>query len=69
MPVESAKISAMPMIPMLPAKEVIKVRPFLVRRLLKDSDSAVNMDMEGLRSRFFLPSCSGLAFFSSSVAS
>ena len=41
MPLLSDKISAMPIIPMLPAKAVKNVRPFFVIRLLSDSDSAV----------------------------
>ena len=36
------------MIPMLPAKAVINVRPFLVSRLLADRDKAVKKDMERL---------------------
>ena len=39
----------MPMMPMLPAKAVIKVRPFLVIRLLNDSASAVKNDIEVCR--------------------
>ena len=35
------RIRAMPMMPMLPANAVRKVRPFLVMRLFRDSDSAV----------------------------
>ena len=36
-PVETARIKAMPIIPIEPAKLVRNVRPFLVIRLLKDS--------------------------------
>ena len=46
MPVDKAKIRAMPMMPMLPAKAVSRVRPFFVRRLLKLSARAVPKDME-----------------------
>ena len=45
----------MPMMPMDPAKEVMRVRPFLVIRLLADRDRAVRKPMEvrraGLASR------------------
>ena len=41
----------MPIIPMLPANEVRKVRTFLVSRLFIESESAVKNDIEG----FFLP--------------
>ncbi len=47
-PFASARIAAMPMMPMLPAKAVISVRPFLVMRLLKDSANAVKNDMDVL---------------------
>ena len=50
-PLESERISAMPIIPMLPANEVRKVRTFLVSRLFIESESAVKNDIEG----FFLP--------------
>ncbi len=40
-PVDSASISAMPIMPIEPAKEVIIVLPFLVRRLLKLKASEV----------------------------
>ena len=45
-PLESAKMAAMPIMPMLPAKAVIIVRPFLLIKLLKLSDSAVKNFME-----------------------
>ena len=45
-PLESDRISAIPMIPMLPAKDVRKVRPFLVIRLFFDRERAVRNDME-----------------------
>ena len=41
----------MPMMPMLPAKLVSSVRPFLVMRLLRDREKAVKKLMEG----FFFP--------------
>ena len=47
MPLERDNISAMPMMPMDPAKEVRMVRPFLVIRLLRDREKAVKKDMEG----------------------
>ena len=50
----------MPMMPMDPAKEVMRVRPFLVIRLLKDRDRAVRKPMEVRRA--------GLASRRSSVA-
>ena len=50
MPVESARINAMPIMPIEPAKEVKKVLPFFVERLFKLSESAVKKDMEA---RFF----------------
>ena len=62
MPLLSDKISAMPMMPMLPAKAVKKVRPFFVIRLLSDSDSAVPKLIEVL---LLLPA----AGFSSTVSS
>ena len=46
MPVESARINAMPIMPIEPAKEVKKVLPFFVERLFKLSESAVKKDME-----------------------
>ncbi len=45
-PEDIDKINAMPMIPMLPANDVIIVRPFLVRRLFADKESAVQKDIE-----------------------
>ena len=45
-PVLRARIRAMPMMPMEPAKEVSRVRAFLVSRLLKFRPKAVKMDME-----------------------
>ena len=44
-PLASDKMAAMPMMPMLPAKAVISVRPFFVSRFLNDSDRAVKNDM------------------------
>ena len=46
MPVESARINAMPIMPIEPAKDVKKVLPFFVERLFKLSESAVKKDME-----------------------
>ena len=43
---DSARISAMPMIPIDPAKEVRSVRAFLVRRLWKLRERAVRNDMD-----------------------
>ena len=54
MPLDTAKISAMPMMPMEPAKEVSRVRLFLLIRFFSDSPKDVAQDMEGLRS-FFAP--------------
>ena len=45
-PLESDRISAMPIMPMLPASATIKVRPFLVIRLFRDRCSAVPKCME-----------------------
>ena len=53
-------MAAMPMMPMDPAKEVMRVRPFFVIRLLKDRDRAVRKPMEVRRA--------GLASRRSSVA-
>ena len=52
MPLERESISAMPMMPMLPAKAVSMVRPFFVIRLLSERLRAVRKDMLGR----FLPS-------------
>ena len=46
MPVWSDSISAMPIMPMLPANEVSSVRAFLVIRLFSESDSAVRKDID-----------------------
>ena len=56
MPLDSDRISAMPMMPMLPAKAVRKVRTFLVMRLFMESPSAVGKRMEG-----FLPMARSVA--------
>ena len=48
-PLDTESMSAMPMIPMLPAKAVRNVRAFLVMRLLSESLRAVPMDMDLLR--------------------
>jgi hypothetical protein len=45
-PVETERIRAIPIIPMLPAKEVKKVRPFFVIRLFKERRRAVKKDMD-----------------------
>ena len=52
-PVESASISAIPMIPILPAKDVSNVLVFFVIRLLSESESAVKKDIEGFLFFFF----------------
>ena len=52
---ERERISAIPIIPIEPAKEVRMVLAFLVRRLLKLSDSEVRKDMED----FPIVSCLG----------
>ena len=46
-PVEIERISAMPMMPMDPAKLVSTVLPFLVSRFWKERDRAVPKLMEG----------------------
>ena len=46
--------------PMLPAKEVRKVRPFLVSRFLKLSDRAVPKDIETLDLDRLLWECVGV---------
>ena len=51
MPFDTAKIRAIPIIPMLPANAVSVVLPFLVNRFFKESPKEVHMDIEG----FFLP--------------
>ena len=48
MPLESERISAMPMMPMEPANAVKSVRPFFVMRFVSDRLSAVLKLMEGL---------------------
>ena len=55
-PVESERMSAMPMMPMEPAKAVSRVRAFLLRRFWKLSESAVSRDIEECRAHFL---CSG----------
>ena len=57
MPFESESMSAMPIMPMLPAKAVSMVRAFLVMRLLSERESAVRKLMEGR----FLPVSSAFA--------
>ena len=42
----------MPMMPMDPAKEVMRVRPFFVIRLLKDKDRAVRKPIDVRRAGF-----------------
>ena len=54
----------MPMMPMDPAKEVRRVRAFLVRRLLKLKDRAVRKDMEA----FPMFRCSGSSRAVSSIS-
>ena len=63
-PVESARTSIMPMIPMLPANDVRNVRPFLLIRFVKDSENAVSGDIDAfLRFFFSMRFSSRLAFF------
>ena len=62
-PFERARINAIPIIPIDPAKEVRRVLAFFVLKLLKLSDSAVRRDIEDFP--IFL--CSGGARFSSST--
>ncbi len=45
-PFESARIAAMPMMPIEPANAVMAVRPFFVMRLLAESASAVRKPMD-----------------------
>ncbi len=62
-PLASDRIEAMPIMPMLPAKAVISVRPFFVSRFLNESESAVRNDMlvrrEALAVRIVAPSAMG----------
>ena len=44
-PFASDRMAAMPIMPMLPAKAVMSVRPFFVSRFLNESESAVKNDM------------------------
>ena len=60
-PVERARISEMPIIPMLPAKLVRIVLVFFVRRFLRLKERAVKKDIEVC---FFLP----LKVFGSTVS-
>ena len=46
MPFERERISAMPMMPMLPANATRNVRPSLVIRLLRERDRAVKNDID-----------------------
>ena len=63
-PVESARTSIMPMIPMLPANDVRNVRPFLLIRFVKDSENAVSGDIDAfLRFFFSMRFSARLAFF------
>ena len=62
-PFESERISAIPMIPMLPAKDVSIVLAFLVRRLLKDRETAVGKDI------FFFLAFLSFAFTSATAVS
>ena len=48
-PFASARIAAIPIMPIEPANAVISVRPFLVMRLLNERPSAVRSDIEVLR--------------------
>ena len=58
MPLLSDRMSAMPIIPMLPAKAVKNVRPFFVIRLLSESDSAVPKPIDGF---FSFPCAAGFS--------
>ena len=62
-PLDSARISAMPIIPMEPANDVSRVLAFFVHRLWKLSDNAVRNDMDDLP--IFL--CSGASMVCSST--
>ena len=59
MPEDRARIRAMPMMPMDPAKLVSRVRPFLVMRLFRDREKAVGKLMEGFFCRFSV--CGGFS--------
>ena len=63
-PFESERISAIPIIPMLPANEVSIVLPFFVRRFLKESEIAVPNDMDF----FLLLAFSSFLFFFASIS-
>ena len=64
-PAETAKISAIPIIPMLPANDVRNVRPFFVIRLLSERERAVKKDIDFFFLAFF---CSFLSTISSASA-
>ena len=53
-PDDSARINAMPMMPIEPANEVRNVRAFFVIRLLKLSESAVKKLIDGFFVFFFV---------------
>ena len=63
-PVESDRISAMPIMPIEPANAVSSVRAFFVRRFWKERTSAVPNDMEEWRLHRF---CAGSSRFSGGV--
>ncbi len=73
-PLESESISAMPIMPMLPAKLVRKVRAFFVSRLSSESESAVKKDIPMpfllFRFCFFFAAafCCGAGCFSGAVS-
>ena len=64
-PVETESISAIPIIPILPANAVRSVRPFFVIRLFLERANAVKNDMDGFLTFFcsFLPIGSVLVSF------
>ena len=68
-PVESARIVAIPMIPIEPAKAVRKVLPFFVRRLFALSRSDVKNDIAAFFTfpTFLISSCSSTGTGSVSV--
>ena len=47
-PLESARTTTMPMMPILPAMDVSRVRPFLLSRFVQDRLTAVAIDIEDL---------------------
>ena len=68
-PLETAKISAIPIIPILPANEVKMVRPFLVKRFFRERPKDVQRDIDGFFSLFFDKSCFVYFIFSAVISS